>query len=62
MHQQSVHMGKKYPCEECSYQAKEKGSLTRHQKSVHMGKKYPCEEYDYSEEQSHYTSAVSPHG
>ena len=62
-HQQSVHIGKKYPCKECDYQAKWK---SEHQQSVHMGKKYPCDECDYQaahrEEPSHHTSIVSPHG
>ena len=40
-------MGKKYPCEECDFQATQKINLTTHQQSVHMGKKYPCKECDY---------------
>ena len=60
---QSVHIGKKYPCEECDYEVTWKGSLTEHQQSVHMGKKYPCDECDYKAEgQSHRTSAVNPRG
>ena len=40
-HHQAVHLGRKYPCEECDYKAAHKSSLTTHQNSVHMGKKYP---------------------
>ena len=46
-HQQSVHMGTKYTCEDCDNKFTDKGNLTKHQKSVHMGKKYPCEECGY---------------
>ena len=35
-------MGKKYPCDECVYQATEKGHLTIHKQSVYTGKTYPC--------------------
>ena len=45
--QQSVHMGKKYPCQECNFQAKWKSHLTTHLQSDHMGKKYPCKECDF---------------
>ena len=46
-HLQSVHMGKKYPCEKCEYKATRKSNLTTHHQSVHMGKKYQCLECDY---------------
>jgi hypothetical protein len=34
-HQKSVHMGQKFQCPECEYQATQKGSLFRHKKAVH---------------------------
>ena len=53
----SVPLIKKYPCEECNYQALRKSHLTRHQQSVHIGMKYPCGECDYQASQkSHITS------
>ena len=30
----------KYKCNECDYQATEKGSLKKHNKSIHQGIKY----------------------
>ena len=39
--------GKKYPCDECDFQATQKSNLTKHHQSVHMGKKYPCGECCY---------------
>ena len=41
-HQDSVHAGIKYKCNECVYQLTEMGSLKRHQNSVHGGIKYKC--------------------
>ena len=40
-------MDKKFPYEDCDYQATRKGSPATRQKSVKLGKKYPCEECDY---------------
>ena len=34
-YQRAVHVGVKYPCSQCDYQATTKGSLTRHQRTVH---------------------------
>ena len=39
-----MHVGIKYPCEQCDFQANQKASLTRHRQSVHMGRKYTCQE------------------
>ena len=36
----SVCMGKRYPCEDCDYQAVHKSSLTTHKTSVHIGNIY----------------------
>ena len=36
-HIRAAHEGVKYPCEECEYQATQKGDLDRHRKSVHEG-------------------------
>jgi len=34
-HHQSAHLGKRYPCPRCSYEAKEKGDLLKHQRRIH---------------------------
>ena len=47
MHQKSVHMGQKFQCPECEYQANQKSNLVIHHKSVHMGQKYQCPECEY---------------
>ena len=47
IHQQSVHIVRKFPCEECGHQLSEKGSLTKHQESAHVSIEYPCEQCDY---------------
>ena len=36
IHQQLLNVGKRYQCDECDYQAKQKSILTKHQNSVHM--------------------------
>ena len=41
-HMESVHEGKKYPCDTCKYQASDKDSLKNHKKSIHEGRKYAC--------------------
>jgi transcriptional regulator NrdR family protein len=37
-------MGKRYQCEQCDYQATQKGDLTKHHQSVHVGRKHTCQE------------------
>ena len=37
-HHKSVHMGEKFQCPECEYQATLKGNLIRHQQTVHLGR------------------------
>ena len=34
-HHQSTHLGIRFPCPTCSYEAKEKGDLLKHQRRVH---------------------------
>ena len=34
-HHQSTHLGKRYPCPTCSYEAKEKGDLLKHHRRIH---------------------------
>ena len=47
-HKQSVHEGKKYPCDACDNLATQKGDLRRHKQSVHEGKKpFLCDICDY---------------
>ena len=38
-HREAVHLGMRYPCVSCEYQATGKSSLKRHQKTIHEGKK-----------------------
>ena len=35
-HQKSIHMGKKYLCNLCTYQAPRKDHLQKHKNTVHM--------------------------
>ena len=46
-HEESLHGGKKFPCELCDYLATYKSSLRTHIKSVHEREKFPCESCDY---------------
>lgn len=36
-----------FPCDQCPFKAKEKGSLSLHLKSVHEGVKYPCDQCSF---------------
>ena len=56
IHKQSVHMVRKFPCQECGHQLSEKGSLTNHQKSAHVSIEYLCEQYDYQAPQKSHLS------
>ena len=42
-----MHMGQKFHCPDCEYQATEKGNLIKHHKSMHMGQKFQCQECEY---------------
>ena len=42
-HQESKHMGIRYPCKHCDYQATQKAMLKIHENSVHGGMKFSCE-------------------
>jgi KRAB domain-containing zinc finger protein len=42
--QESAHMGQKFQCQECEYQATCKSSLVTHQKTLHMGQSFQCPE------------------
>ena len=44
---ESVHEGKKYPCDACDHIATQQGHLRIHKQSVHEGKKYPCDACDH---------------
>ena len=56
-HEQSMHQGIKYNCEECGYQASTKSHLTRHKKSIHEEMKYNCNSCDYqAKRKSHLTT------
>ena len=46
-HEESVHEGKRYPCDQCEYKASMASNLHKHRESIHNGKKYPCESCDY---------------
>ena len=37
-------MGQKFQCQECKYQATEKGNLKKHQQFIHMRCKFQCPE------------------
>jgi uncharacterized Zn-finger protein len=43
-HRERMHLGVKYPCNGCSYQATDKSHLRRHKQRVHHGLKYSCEQ------------------
>ena len=43
----AMDQGRKYPCNECEYQASKISHLNVHQQSVHQGRKYPCQECEY---------------
>ena len=36
-----------FPCPDCEYKARQKGSLQRHIESVHEGKIFPCNQCEY---------------
>ena len=42
VHENSVHMKKKFPCDLCRYKATTKSNLTAHKQSKHEGIKYYC--------------------
>ena len=37
----------KYACDQCDFQATQKGVLNRHKKSKHEGVRYACDQCDY---------------
>ena len=37
-------MGQKFQCQECKYQATEKGNLKKHQQFIHMRCEFQCPE------------------
>ena len=41
-HHQSTHLGIRYPCPKCSYEAKEKGDLLKHQRRIHNYAEAEC--------------------
>ena len=43
----SKHLGVKYPCTECDYQATQQASLKTHFNSKHAGVTYPCDQCEY---------------
>ena len=53
-HIESVHVGMKYPCNQCNYKATTQSSLKTHILSVHDCVKYPCHQCEYkATQQSH---------
>ena len=46
-HNQSVHQGVKFRCDQCDYQATKQSHLTTHIQSIHEGIKYACDQCDY---------------
>ena len=46
-HEQAEHLKKRYPCDQCSYQAKYKQDLTKHILSVHDKVRYKCPHCDH---------------
>ena len=46
-HLESFHEQKKWPCDQCSYKATEKGSMKVHNDSVHLKIKYYCDQCDH---------------
>ena len=47
MHIASVHEGKRFECDECSFQAKWQDSLIYHRRFKHQGVSYPCSLCDW---------------
>ena len=54
MHVKVKHLGLKYKCDECDYQANHKQSLDLHVKIKHLGIKFRCDECDYKVESQEY--------
>ena len=46
-HVRSKHRGVKYSCNQCEYQATQKGSIKIHKESKHEGLKYSCNQCNY---------------
>ena len=46
-HYRSKHEGIRYPCNQCTYQATQKGDLQKHIQAKHEGIKHPCNQCDY---------------
>ena len=46
-HIDSVHLGIRYPCQQCDYMFKKKDDLKRHVQTIHEGIRYPCDKCDF---------------
>jgi len=53
-HKKSIHVGLRYPCDQCEYAATHLSNLKEHKKSIHEGVQYPCNQCGLS-----YTKAAS---
>ena len=43
----NLHLGIKFQCPDCDYEATAEGHMATHQKSVHMSIVFPCKDCDY---------------
>ena len=43
----NLHLGIKFQCPDCDYEATAEGHMATHQKSVHLGIKFQCPDCDY---------------
>ena len=43
----NLHLGIKFQCPDCDYEATMRSSLATNQKSVHMSIEFPCKDCDY---------------
>ena len=46
-HNNAVHLGIKFPCDQCDYKATTPGSLRTHKRSLHEGQKVPCTQCEH---------------
>ena len=46
-HKQYKHMGVRYSCGQCEYQATKQSHITTHKQSKHMGVRYSCDQCEY---------------
>ena len=47
-HEDSKHLGKRFPCDECGLILSSKSNLTAHKRNKHEGRRFSCDKCDYT--------------